>query len=92
MTPWLPDIGGIETYVDGVMDTQDVSAERLQQWREFWMRTLMLPSILVTEGGWVVNGRHRLALARQEEIPLFGLIVKHVGEHWVATGNLCRVR
>lgn len=85
---WQPAFETTEQTIVGVTDDQPIHPERVEQWRQF---PSGYPSILVTQTGWVVDGRHRLAAARADDDILWGQIVKHIGKHWVATGNTVRV-
>lgn len=85
---WQPDFERLMEVIDGVLAGHPIYEERLRQWR----RIGVLPPILVTAGGWLVNGHHRLIVARERGEELWGLIVERNGEDWIATGNLIRVR
>ena len=88
---WFPDYLGVEQSITATTDDQAIHQGRLQDWRDYLLRYGSLPSILLTDSGWVVNGRHRLIVARETRTLLTGLIVKSVDGHYVATGNCCVV-
>lgn len=64
--------------------------ERLAEWRAYWEQYRELPPLLMTADGWLVDGHHRLIVARELGVSLWGLIVERHGPHWVATGNVTR--
>lgn len=91
MESWLPDYTQIEHKIKAIPAGHPIFEERLEDWRRYLGKYGHLPSVLLTESGWMVNGHHRLTVAREKQVRLTGLIVKIEGENWIATGNLCLV-
>ena len=92
MNHWQHDFGRVETEIVAVPAGHVIYPGRVLEWAAFYDRHGYLPSVLLTSGGWMVNGHHRLIVAREKQIRLHGLIVERDGPRWVVTGNLCLVR
>lgn len=84
---WQPAIDRLLVVVVGVLAGHPIHEERLRQWRMIDE----LPPILVTASGWLVDGHHRLIVARERGEQLWGQIVEARGSDWIATGNVVRV-
>lgn len=85
---WQPDIERLMEVIEGVFAGHPIYEARLRQWR----LVSDLPPILVTANGWLVNGHHRLIVARERNEQIWALIVEYKAGHWVATGNVVRVQ
>lgn len=92
MDHWQPDFLRSELVVTAIPAGHKIYDERVEDWRKYLEQHGSLPSVLLAENGWMVNGHHRLAVAREKGVRLHGLIVEHDGTKWVATGNLCLVK
>ena len=85
---WQPAIDRLNETVTAILDDQERTVERVEAWRRFKQSW---PAVLVTQDGWVVDGRHRVVAARLDSRVLWGHIVERSGDDWVATGNIVRV-
>ena len=92
MEHWQQDFLRSESEVVPIPAGHKIYQERLEEWRNYLEKYGSLPSILLTESGWMVNGHHRLIVAEEKGIRLHGLIVEHNGKGWTATGNLCLIK
>lgn len=88
---WEPDFTRIDVEITGRPANSVIYADRLINWREFYKEYGYLPSILVMEDGHVVNGNHRLMVARENYTFVYGLIMRYSKGEWVTDGNLCKV-
>lgn len=91
MNHWQPDFLNKDKLITAVDAGHPIYPDRINDWKEFYKEYHYLPSILLTESGWMVNGHHRLKAAQELNAPLHGLIVEYKHDSWVATGNICRV-
>ena len=89
---WEPDFLRAEATIEAVSANHPIYDKRLNDWRKYYEKYKILPSALLTEDGWMVNGHHRLIVAREKGIRLHGSIVEQDGEKWIVTGNLCLVK
>lgn len=93
LIPWTPDFERIDAVVTATPDPlRPIYPQRLDDWRAFFRQHGRLPPLLVAQGGWLVNGHHRLIVARENGYEPDAEIVLYRHPHWVATGNLIRVR
>lgn len=87
MTHWQPAVERLTGVVEARFAGHPIFEERLNQWR----RISDFPPVLVTAEGWLVDGHHRMTVARERGCEVWGVIVERRGEHWIATGNVARV-
>lgn len=92
MIHWGPDFDRLECELFAVPAGHPIYDERVTQWRTYLEEHGELPPVLVMETGWLVNGHHRLLVARECGLSLWGLIVERDGENWVATGSFAKVK
>lgn len=92
MNHWQPDFPRTELVVTAVPAGHAIFPCRILEWWDFLDELGYLPAVLLTKEGWMVNGHHRLIVARDQKCRLHGHIVERVGPAWMATGNLCLVK
>lgn len=85
---WEPAIHRLNKVVVGVLSAKVINHDRVRQWRQMDE----LPPILVTESGWLVDGNHRLVVARGRGQQIWAQIVENRAGDWIATGNIVRVK
>lgn len=89
---WTPDFTNALRTITAQPAGHPIFPQRVEDWREFLCFTGSLPPVLICESGWLVNGHHRLIVAREMNVPLWGVIVEYRSGQWPrVTGNLANV-